>query len=294
MSKKYVLAVSGGVDSVVLLDMVTKQAKNEVIVAHFDHGIRDDSSQDADFVKLLAKKYNVKYVSKREVLGKDASEELARNRRYKFLRNVAKRNDATIMTGHHRGDVIETIALNFERSTGWRGLAVMDTSDILRPLLKLTKDDIYEYALKNNLEWFEDKTNLDKRYHRNRLEDLIIILKKHPYNRNYDYNIDLQSLHNVKYELEKLRNEQVVLKNKIDSEVESIIKLNDVSLRHFMIMIDQSSALEILRSITSAKLTRPQMKRVIHRIKIAKPGTKYQAGAGVVVSFTKTHYKVDI
>jgi len=277
MSKKYVLAVSGGVDSVVLLDMVTKQAKNEVIVAHFDHGIRDDSSQDADFVKLLAKKYNIKYVSKREVLGKDASEELARDRRYKFLRNVAKRNDATIMTGHHRGDVIETIALNIERSTGWRGLAVMDTPDILRPLLKLTKDDIYEYALKNNLEWSEDKTNLDKRYHRNRLRSRLTYLS----------NV-------AKYELEKLRNGQVVLKNKIDNEVSAIINEQDTYLRYFMIMIDQSSALEILRSITSAKLTRPQMKRVIHRIKIAKPGTKYQAGAGVVVSFTKTHYKVDI
>ena len=90
---RHILAVSGGVDSVVLLDMVVQglMKSDQVIVAHFDHGIRPESADDAAFVKSLADKYGLLFETKREELGPDASEELARDRRYVFLRDIAKK-----------------------------------------------------------------------------------------------------------------------------------------------------------------------------------------------------------
>ncbi|MFZ1301261.1 MAG: ATP-binding protein, partial [Candidatus Microsaccharimonas sp.] len=91
----YIVAVSGGVDSVVLLDMLARASSRlpspgpQYIVAHFDHGIRDDSRDDAQFVKHLAETYGLVYESERVELGVGASEELARTKRYEFLRGVA-------------------------------------------------------------------------------------------------------------------------------------------------------------------------------------------------------------
>ena len=104
MSNKYVVAVSGGVDSVVLLHMLAHRPDIELVVAHFDHGIRDYSVADAQFVKELADSYGLPFESRREKLGKQASEDLARSRRYAFLRSVADKHQAKIMTAHHADD----------------------------------------------------------------------------------------------------------------------------------------------------------------------------------------------
>ena len=152
---RYVVAVSGGVDSMVLLDIMTRKAKfdgDELIVAHFDHGIRDNSADDARFVQAVSEQYKVKYLSKREVLGPNASENTARTQRYAFLRQVARENDALLMTAHHRDDLVETIAINLHRGTGWRGVAVLAADDIARPLLSYSKQKIYDYAMVHKLE----------------------------------------------------------------------------------------------------------------------------------------------
>src|SRR3989344_5293986 len=114
----YIVAVSGGVDSVVLLDMLIKQKEHNLVVAHFDHGIRVDSDADARFVWELAKKYELSFEVRREELGDAASENTARSHRYAFLRDIAKKYSATIVTAHHADDVVETIAINLTRGTG--------------------------------------------------------------------------------------------------------------------------------------------------------------------------------
>ncbi|MHB8136206.1 MAG: tRNA lysidine(34) synthetase TilS [Anaerolineaceae bacterium] len=182
---KYVVAVSGGVDSVVLLDMLINNnlpaiyqlpfTNYQLIVAHFDHGIRDDSKSDAIFVAKLAEQYKLPFETKREELGKGASEEEARDRRYKFLRSVAKKYDAKLVTAHHADDVIETILINIMRGTGWRGLAAID-SDIVRPLTDMLKSEIIDYAIKNKLNWREDSTNKQNVYLRNRIRQKTIDL----------------------------------------------------------------------------------------------------------------------
>ena len=79
---RYIVAVSGGVDSVALLDMLARLSDHELIVAHFDHGIRSDSAEDALFVSGLAEQYGLPFEMRREELGSNASEDLARTRRY--------------------------------------------------------------------------------------------------------------------------------------------------------------------------------------------------------------------
>lgn len=274
--KKYILAVSGGVDSVALLDMLSKKSDLELVVAHFDHGIRPDSADDAEFVKDLAEKYGLPFESKREELGSDASEDLARNRRYEFLRSMAEKYDAEIVTAHHADDVIETIAINLSRGTGWRGLAVMD-SDIIRPLTDMTKAEIVEYAKKNDLTWREDTTNVSNKYLRNRIRRRLAGLND-----------------DTKRRLLGLWQQQKYLKRQIDKEVVGLINKGPTYERKVFLDLEKSVALELLRHITDARLTRPQLEKVLLAIKEFLPSKTLQAGGGVEVVFTSRNFTVKL
>ncbi|MCA9309127.1 tRNA lysidine(34) synthetase TilS [Candidatus Saccharibacteria bacterium] len=184
----YVVAVSGGVDSIALLDMVALDEVQlpdveQIIVAHFEHGIRDNSDQDAQFVEERAQHYGYQYEIGHGTLGKNTSEEVAREARYTFLRQLCKKYKATLVTAHHRDDVLETMIINLLRGTSWRGLASLQSSeDIFRPLLDRSKRDLLEYAKRHNLEWHEDSTNQDESYLRNYIRLTLIpkLTKAHP------------------------------------------------------------------------------------------------------------------
>jgi tRNA(Ile)-lysidine synthetase-like protein len=166
---KYVVAVSGGVDSMVLLDILSKQNNLDLVVAHANHSIRPDSKEDELLVKKVASQLGLKYVSKNLKLNESTSEADARDARYEFLVKTMEANNAkAIITAHHQNDQIETAVFNILRGTGRKGLSSLkSTKVIIRPLLKISKDQIYEYASANNLLWREDSTNLDTKYARN-------------------------------------------------------------------------------------------------------------------------------
>lgn len=294
---KIVVAVSGGVDSVVLLDMMVKSWQNTegtrrelsfsgsdgfwdsfpkrngeqcspIIIAHFDHGIREDSAEDGWFVERLAKKYGLPFEMRREELGGDASEELARERRYAFLRQVAKKHDAKIATAHHMNDVAETIAINTARGTGWRGVAVL-ASDICRPLLGVTKSEILNYAKENDLTWREDSTNTSDAYMRNRLRKKLT-----------DEDLVLQ--------LAALRSTQVELRDAIDHEAAELLGgMAGSYSRYFFTHINPVAAMELLRAIAVKELghslPRPQLERLLLAIKTARPGSTFPFGAAWLV-----------
>lgn len=270
---KYLVAVSGGIDSVVLLHKLVTAGEHELIVAHFDHGIRVDSADDARFVEGLAKKYDVPFVMKREELGEKTGEEQARTRRYAFLRAEAKRHDARLVTAHHADDVVETIAINVLRGTGWRGLAVLDASDITRPLLTKTKQELRDYALAHRLEWTEDSTNGGSVYLRNRLRRKITASL--PYE-------DKRSLLNA-------WQRQLRLKHEIDTELQAVTE-SDVQSRYFMTHIGPAEALELLRLVirreSGVGITRPQAERALIAIKTARPRTSFDVAEGVSLEFT--------
>lgn len=170
---KYIVAVSGGVDSVVLLHLLANfqlpANSYQLIVAHFDHGIRADSASDRKFVGGLAIKYNLPFEFAEGKLGASASEATARKVRYEFLEKTRIASGASaIVTAHHQDDLIETALINLLRGTNRRGLASLKSTDkIKRPLLAYSKQTIKNYAEKNQLAWREDPTNADTKYLRN-------------------------------------------------------------------------------------------------------------------------------
>lgn len=277
---KYLVAVSGGIDSVVLLDMLVNDNQHELIVAHFDHGIREDSADDARFVHGLAEHYGLPFVSAREELGKDAGENLARQRRYAFLHGQAKKYRAVIATAHHGDDIIESIAINLIRGTGWRGLAVMDTPGIVRPLLHLTKGEIRQYGLAHRLEWVEDSTNAGDQYLRNRLRRRITMLLSNKSQRA----------------LLELRLQQRELRGEIEKEIRQHIREDGVYDRYPLIQIDSETACELLRNMVAAKNgalpTRPQAERALLAIKAARAGTVCDVGTGVTLRFSERTFIV--
>jgi len=166
---KYILAVSGGVDSVVLLDLLSNLPGVGLVVAHFNHGIRPDSGEDERLVAAAARKYGLPFETGYGRLGAGASEDAARQARYEFLNEVKTRHGAqAVITAHHQDDLIETALINLLRGTGRRGLtAIADNKDVLRPLLNHSKKEILNYAKKNKLRWREDPTNDSLDYLRN-------------------------------------------------------------------------------------------------------------------------------
>jgi len=168
---KYVVAVSGGVDSVALLHMLQNQPGVKLTVAHFDHGIRADSRKDRQFVADLAKRYDLPFIYGAGSLGPGASEAEARQARYDFLRKVQSAADAqAIITAHHQDDLLETAVLNLVRGTGRKGLSSLASTDTkLRPLLDTSKQELKAYAQTNGLVWREDSTNAETVYLRNHI-----------------------------------------------------------------------------------------------------------------------------
>ena len=251
-----------------------------IVIAHFDHGIREDSAADARFVEELAKSYGLPFVTKREELGAQASEELARHHRHAFLREQAEKHNAVIATAHHIDDVVETIAINQIRGTGWRGLAVFGSKVIKRPLIELTKSDIYEYALMHHLEWVEDSTNNENKYLRNRVRrslpsSLFTLKKQH---------------------LTKLWQAQLKLADAVDEETSALLLPSHEYSRYFMTHIETGAGTELLRAmvkqVTDQVPTRPQAERGLLAIKTAQPGAKFELGDGVTLVFTRTSFVV--
>jgi tRNA(Ile)-lysidine synthase len=176
----YVVAVSGGVDSMALLHMLKQQygesKEHCFIVAHFDHGIRIDSRLDRELVQAASRQYGLQFVYDEGHLGAGASEAAARQARYNFLEKVQRAADArAIVTAHHQDDVLETALLNLMRGTNRRGLASLRSTDaIVRPLLGVSKGELQAYAKQHKLAWREDSTNSDMRYRRNYIRHQIL------------------------------------------------------------------------------------------------------------------------
>jgi tRNA(Ile)-lysidine synthetase-like protein len=184
--EKTVIACSGGGDSTALLIAVRQQfPKLQVTAAYFNHAIRDEKTtkEEEDFVAKIAADLGVNFVTSTST-EELKSEEDARIARYRWLAEICERVGAEIcMTGHHANDQAETVLLNILRGTGSTGMSGMLASTswpvenlsntqhptLLRPLLKLWRDDIEAYLRDLRVEPRVDQSNHDARYLRNKL-----------------------------------------------------------------------------------------------------------------------------
>jgi tRNA(Ile)-lysidine synthase len=185
---RVVLAVSGGVDSMVLLDLLCRLAKSwrlDVAMAHVNYGLRgQDSIGDEDLVRAAAREHGLHLeVLHRHPPSGPNLQDAARKIRHDFLKRVAaKRKAAVIATAHHRDDQAETVLLHLLRGTGLKGLAgispraTLGQARLVRPLLGFSRVEIESYAQRQGVPFREDATNASTMYKRNAVRHRLIPL----------------------------------------------------------------------------------------------------------------------
>ena len=182
---RLLLAVSGGLDSVVLCELC-KRAGFSFLIAHCNFQLRgEESERDEDFVRKLAADYNVDFELRRfqteqfATNNKLSVQVAARELRYSWFKELIKEKKADwILTAHHADDNIETVLMNFFKGTGISGLrGIPEKNDrIVRPLLGFRKSDLLSFAKTVPLQWVEDSSNASDKYNRNYFRNQLIPL----------------------------------------------------------------------------------------------------------------------
>ena len=185
--KKLLLAVSGGIDSMVLMHLF-QQLNYDIKIAHCNFQLRGKES-DADelFVKVKSEKLKVKsYFIRFDTENYSKENKLsiqlaARKLRYQWFQELLLENQLDyLVTAHHLDDNVETFLINFTRGTGLEGLTGIpaQNGNIIRPLLAFSRLEIENYALENEIQWREDSSNASDKYFRNKLRHVIVPILK--------------------------------------------------------------------------------------------------------------------
>lgn len=186
--RRYLIGVSGGRDSIVLLHWLLGQGYRKLIVCHFEHGLRGRAGKtDARFVERLATKYKLQFESGSADIAalarrkKQSIETVARQERLAFFERVGRRRRClTIFLAHHADDQVETFLLNLFRGAGGRGMGAMrlrsnfGSLEMVRPLLGAWRSKIDHYVKEHRLKFREDATNEELDARRNRMRHKII------------------------------------------------------------------------------------------------------------------------
>lgn len=274
---KKLLAVSGGIDSVVMLHLFKDD--KDAVVLHFDHGIRSSSAEDCAFVEELAKEYGLPFVSKRAELGENCSEEQARAARYGFFKSLLESPEDKIYTAHHQNDLLESVVINLLRGTGWRGLAPLRDQDLCRPLLDWNKTDIYKYATEHKLRFRLDQSNNEDKYLRNRVRQRL-----------------LECEPEKKVKLVALTKRQREIADEFDVILDSLVSEEAQYSRAIFDELDDDLALEVLRYVLKPhqSLTRPQLQRALEAIKTFEPGKRFSLSKDKFLLIKRYYFTIEI
>ena len=219
---KLIIAVSGGVDSIVLFHLCLKLKLN-FFVAHCNFKLREkESDLDEKFVRDLAIKNNIKFYTKSFNTKKLSSnynksiQMVARELRYSWFEELSKElNVKHILTAHHLDDSLETFLINLSRGSGIDGLLgiprVNDT--VYRPLLIFKKDEILSYAKENKISWREDSSNRKQDYLRNQIRIEVLPKLKE---------INPNLLDNFSKSIDRLQQSKSIIKDKIDDFIKNV------------------------------------------------------------------------
>ena len=204
---KLVLGVSGGPDSISMLNILNdiRNDKNlhmefDIIVAHVNHMIREEAKDDEKFVEDFCKKIGVPFYSKSIDVQKIANnnkigtEEAGRNSRYEFFDEILKNtNSNKIAIAHNKNDKVETIIMNMLRGSGIAGLKGIEpikNNKYIRPLIECERFEIEQYCKENNIDARIDRTNFENIYTRNKVRNVVIPYIKQEFNPNIIQTMD--------------------------------------------------------------------------------------------------------
>ena len=238
---KIVLAVSGGPDSICMLDILndikndeTIDINFEIVVAHVNHMIRKEAEEDEKYVKKYCEEKQIEFYSKSIDVQKMANnnkigvEEAGRNARYDFFDEILERTNAQkIAIAHNKNDKVETVLMHIIRGSGINGLKGIEPErgKYIRPIIECERNEIEEYCTQKNLQPRIDKTNFENEYTRNKVRNLLIPYIQKEFNPNLIKTID--RLSNLVAEEEKYMDKQVekAYKEMLISESENEIQL---------------------------------------------------------------------
>ncbi len=291
---KKILAVSGGVDSMVMLDLMARQfPASELVVATFDHGTRESSKADADFVASetakiaqIAPALQLRFYRGEAELGAKISEEKAREKRYDFLRRVAFKEKGEIYTAHHLDDLVESVVINLLRGTGWRGLAVLNSAGVRRPFLDGTFGEVFdkrkvlEYAAEYGIVFRQDPTNSDERYLRNRVRKRVLEMPLEKKTKIYE-----------------LWRRQIEIAREIDGILETVLPEDLRFERAWFEKMDEKVASEVLRAgllRAGATATRPQIRDFYEAILNYSPGKKFNLPNDMLVKIGRRDFQLKV
>ena len=239
---KIVLAVSGGPDSICMLDILndikndeTIDINFEIVVAHVNHMIRKEAEEDEKYVKKYCEEKQIEFYSKSIDVQKMANnnkiglEEAGRKARYDFFDEILEKTNAQkIAIAHNKNDKVETVLMHILRGSGINGLKGIEAKrgKYIRPLIECERNEIEEYCTEKKMQPRIDKTNFENEYTRNKLRNLLIPYIKKEFNPNLIQTID--RLSNLVAEEENYMDKQVenVYKELLISEKEKEIQLN--------------------------------------------------------------------
>ena len=197
---KLVLGVSGGPDSISMLDILNKIRQDneiklnfEIVVAHINHMIREEAKEDELYVKNYCKKNNIEFYSKSIDVKKLANtnkigtEEAGRNARYDFFNEILEKTKSNkIAIAHNKNDNAETMIMNIIRGSGVSGLKGIEPKRgiYIRPLIECERIEIENYCEEQKLNPRIDKTNFENEYTRNKIRNIVIPYVKKEFNPN--------------------------------------------------------------------------------------------------------------
>ncbi|MDC1464245.1 tRNA lysidine(34) synthetase TilS [Polaribacter sp.] len=185
--KKLLIAISGGIDSVVLTHLLSR-LNFDISLAHCNFNLRStESDLDTVFVKNLAKKLEIRYFTtsfETERIAKESKESTqitARNLRYRWFQEIRQEHNFDyILTAHHADDNLETFLINLTRGSGLDGFTGIPeiNGNIVRPLLKFSREEIEVFAKEEKISWREDQSNTSTKYVRNKIRHNILPVLK--------------------------------------------------------------------------------------------------------------------
>lgn len=232
-NQKYLIAVSGGPDSVFLLHQLYLQGFS-LVVCHVNYHHRDEADQEEKLVKFLANKYNFPFEKEDAYYDEKGNfENWAREIRYKFFKKIKDKYQIdACFVGHHQDDLLETYLMQRKRGYvsyfGLKERVCIKGVNIIRPLLKLSKNDIIQYLSNNNLPYAIDKTNYDLDLTRNKIRHVILknMTEIEKENLLDEINKKNQVLNEVNDKLAKLMKEEI--------KITDLLKLTEEEFDRFI------------------------------------------------------------